>query len=167
MSKFYAALGAVLTALFIAGASYIVGDLRGKQDAALVASQAKADTIRVAVTKAETVFVAKADTFTRWRTKTVTLRDTLLRHITDTVLVKQFVAASDTALHACSEVIVSCDTIRARYAALAKQDSTTQQLLRKQQPGFWAELKSSCGIGAGYGLKGGDAMLGCIVVHLP
>lgn len=167
MSKLDAALLGIFCLLLVGGASYFAGQRRGKQDAELVQSQAHADTIKIAVTKAETVFVSKVDTFHIWRTKTLTVRDTLLRHLTDTVLVKQYVAASDTALRACSDVIISCDTIRARYASLVKQDSVTQALLRKQQPSLWDQIKDRCGLGVGYGIKGGDATLGCIVLRLP
>lgn len=167
MSKLDAVLLAVVLALLLAGASYIAGRSRGKAEAALVQSQAHAGTIKIGVAKAETVFVSKVDTFHIRRTKTLPVRDTLLKHLTDTVLVKQYVAATDTALRACSDVIISCDTIRARYASLVKQDSVTQALLRKQQPSLWDQIKDRCGLGVGYGLKGGDATLGCIVLRLP
>lgn len=166
MSRLDAVLLAVCAVLLIAGGSYVAGQRHGKQQAALLQSQATADTIRSTITVAETVFVAKVDTFRVRQTKVVTLRDTLLRHVTDTVLVKQYVAASDTALRACSEVIVSCDTIRARYAALAKQDSTTQQLLRKQTPSLFDKIKQRCGLSVGYGVVSGkvDAVAGCNIL---
>lgn len=168
-SKLTDVLAIVGFALFIAIGSYFAGRSRGKAEAALVQSQAHADTIKIAVTKAETVFVSKVDTFTVWRTKTIALRDTLLRHVADTVLVKQYVAASDTALRACSDVIISCDTIRVRYASLVKQDSVTQALLRKQQPSLWDKIKQNCGLAGGYSVttRGGDVSVSCILVHIP
>lgn len=60
--------------------------------------------------------------------RVVTLRDTVLRHLTDTVLVKQFVTRADSAAHACTELSNDCATFRAlanqKMAALqAKLDA--------------------------------------------
>ena len=100
-----------------------------------------------AVAKAETVYVAKTDTFTIWRTKLATVRDTVLKHLTDTVLVRQYVATSDSTIRACSDVILSCDTVRARYRALVAKDSTLAAI-PKPKPG----LLSRVGVYAGYGI---------------
>jgi len=77
-----------------------------------------------AVAKAETVYVAKVDTFAIWRTRVDSVRYMVLKHLTDTVRVKEYVATSDSTIRACSDVILSCDTVRARYRALVAKDST-------------------------------------------
>jgi DNA topoisomerase IB len=45
--------------------------------------------------------------------RVVTLRDTVLAHLTDTVLVKQFVTRADSAAQACVELSSSCQAFRA------------------------------------------------------
>jgi hypothetical protein len=45
-------------------------------------------------------------------TRVATLTDTVLHHLTDTVLVKEYVARSDTALKACSELSHDCAQFR-------------------------------------------------------
>jgi len=77
-----------------------------------------------AVAKAETVYVAKTDTFAVWRTRVDSVRYMVLKHLTDTVRVKEYVATTDSTIRACSDVILSCDTVRARYRALVAKDST-------------------------------------------
>jgi hypothetical protein len=41
-----------------------------------------------------------------------TLRDTVLTHLTDTVLVKEYVTRTDSALHACTELLNDCAAFR-------------------------------------------------------
>jgi hypothetical protein len=57
---------------------------------------------------ADTVFRHDTVTLTRRITETTTIRDTLLKHLTDTIRVKEFIAASDSAIHACTEAVSSC-----------------------------------------------------------
>ena len=42
-----------------------------------------------------------------------TIRDTVLAQLTDTVRVKEYIARTDTALHACSELVDNCAAFRA------------------------------------------------------
>ena len=105
-----------------------------------------------AVAKAETVYVAKVDTFAVWRNRTTVLRDTVLAHLTDTVRVKEYVAASDSTIRACSDVILSCDTVRARYRALVAKDSTLAAG-PKPNAGFLASLRARTGVYVGYGVQ--------------
>src|SRR6185312_6970205 len=86
---------------------------------------------------AETVYVARVDTFTAWRTRTVALHDTVLKHLTDTLLVKQYVASTDSTIRACSDVILSCDTVRARYRLLVSKDSTLAATEKPGTPSHW------------------------------
>lgn len=110
-------------------------------------AQAALHVARAAVAKAETVYVAKVDTFTRWQTRTVALHDTVLKHLTDTVLVKQYVASSDSTIRACSAVILSCDTVRVRYAALLKKDSVLAAIPKPK-----TDILSRVSVYAGYGI---------------
>ena len=136
---------------------------RTLQQQADAAEQVKVAAVGVA--KAETVLVAKTDTFTVYRTRTVALHDTVLKHLTDTLLVKQYVAASDSTIRACSDVILSCDTVRARYRLLVSKDSTLAAI-PKVTPGFFSHFhkfvgptvsytvddrKLHAGVSAGYG----------------
>ncbi len=68
---------------------------------------------------------AKVDTLWRIDTlklarvvaRTDTLRDSVLKHVTDTLIVKEYIARSDSALRACSLVVDDC----ARFHSLAEQ----------------------------------------------
>ena len=116
---------AVLAGLLVGGIGLAVHERNVGRDQQRAADLPKAAHVAAhAVAKAETVYVAKTDTFTIWRTKLATVRDTVLKHLTDTVLVRQYVATADSTIRACSDVILSCDTVRARYRALVAKDST-------------------------------------------
>ena len=97
-----------------------------------------------AVARAETVYVSTVDTFTIWRNRTTVLRDTVLAHLTDTVRVKEYVATSDSTIRACSDVILSCDTVRARYRALVAKDSTLAAL-PKPNASFLSHIRKFVG----------------------
>ena len=115
---------------------------RTLQQQADAAEQVKVAVHDVAV--AETVYVARVDTFTAWRTRTVALHDTVLKHLTDTLLVKEYVAASDSTIRACSDVILSCDTVRARYRLLVSKDSTLAAM-PKPNAGFFSHVRKFIG----------------------
>lgn len=147
------ALAFVALALVVGGAVALASYERGvgrAQQQQVDAAQA-AHVAQIAVVKAETVLVARVDTFTRWRTKLVPVRDMLLKHLTDTVLVKQYVRAADSTIRACSDVILSCDTVRARYRALVSKDSTLAAIA-KPDNGFFSHWKKSVGGSIVYGL---------------
>ena len=149
-----AVLAVAVLLLCMGGTVWLANHERGigrdQQRAADQAEQVKVAAVGVA--KAETVLVAKTDTFTRWQTRTVALHDTVLRHLTDTLLVKQYVATSDSTIRACSDVILSCDTVRARYRELVSKDSTLAAI-PKPNAGFFASLKARTGVYVGYGLQ--------------
>ena len=139
---------AMLAGLLVGGVGLAVHERNVGRDQQRAADLAEAAHVAAhAVAKAETVYVAKTDTFTIWRTKLATVRDTVLKHLTDTVLVQQYVATSDSTIRACSDVILSCDTVRARYRALVAKDSTLAAI-PKPKPG----LLSRVGVYAGYGI---------------
>ena len=66
-----------------------------------------------------------------------TLRDTLLTHLTDTVLVKEYVTRTDSAIKACSDLLGDCTAFRA-YA------TTTIQALRDKLSAQPAIVTKSC-----------------------
>ena len=104
-----------------------------------------------AVAKADTIYVAHTDTLTRYVARTTTLHDTVLKHLTDTVLVKEYVATADSTIRACSDVVLSCDTVRARYRALVSADSVAAAA-PKPKAGLFAHFKRSVGVSAVYAL---------------
>lgn len=59
------------------------------------------------------------------------VRDTLLQHITDTVLVRQYIAATDTALKACSELAETCSDFRTRATSLIGSQKIELDLTRR------------------------------------
>lgn len=71
-----------------------------------------ADSTLAVVAKAkarvDTVTIRDSVRFTRYAEKTVTLHDTVLSHLTDTVLVKQFITSSDSTIKACHDLLNDC-----------------------------------------------------------
>lgn len=61
---------------------------------------------------AETVYVRDTIRIRTTVPQLLTLHDTVVQHLTDTVLVLRYVTAADSALHACSDLVSSCETTR-------------------------------------------------------
>lgn len=61
----------------------------------------------------DTVLVHDTVTLTRFMARTDTLRQTVLAHLTDTLLVKQYVATTDSTIHSCTELLHDCAAYRA------------------------------------------------------
>lgn len=59
------------------------------------------------------------------------IRDTVLAHITDTLVVKQYVAATDSMRHACTELANDCETFRANATKLIGAQNTEITALKK------------------------------------
>ncbi len=83
--------------------------------------------------------------------RVVTLRDTVLTHLTDTVLVKEFVTRADSAAKACVELSTDCQAFRAlatqKIAALESKLSLVPPSRRRP----WGSLVLSFALGAGAG----------------
>jgi hypothetical protein len=115
---------AAIAVLALFGASYCAGD-RHRGEADRIANADVAYRIADSISRSLAPKLAHVDTLVVHDTVTVrvaidrvvTLRDTVLQHLTDTMLVKQYVARTDTALHACSELSDDC----AQFRALAVQ----------------------------------------------
>jgi hypothetical protein len=63
--------------------------------------------------RAETVFVHDAKRASEAIYHVQTIHDTVLTHLTDTLIVKEYIAKTDTALAACTELARDCQTFRA------------------------------------------------------
>ncbi len=115
-----------------------------QRDHALIAKGAAEERARVAdsTLKVITPRLARVDTLLVHDTvkvrlavdRVVTIRDTVLHHLTDTLLVKEYVARTDTALHACSELLGDCATFR----ALATQKISALEAKLAAQPAAMA-----------------------------
>lgn len=88
---------------------------------------ARVDTLLVRDTVRVPHLIAKVDT----------LRDTLLTHLTDTLLVKEYVTRTDSAINACSDLLGDCTAFRV-YA------TTTIQALRDKLSAQPAIVTKSC-----------------------
>lgn len=94
-----------------------------QKTAALVREGRALERVRVAdsILAIEKPIVVRLDTVVQHDTRTVTrtiarvdsLRDTLLVHLTDTLVVKEYVARTDSALKACTELSNDCAAFRA------------------------------------------------------
>lgn len=149
--KLIAALVAVLVLVGgLVGVGYVERGVGRQQQQAIDNARIIA-AAKGGVAKADTIYVTRRDTLTRYVARTTTLHDTVLRHLTDTVLVKQYVATADSTIRACSDVVLSCDTVRARYRALVSADSVAAAA-PKPKAGLFAHFKKSVGVSAVYAL---------------
>lgn len=106
----------------------------------------KTDTVIVKDTVRLRVTLARLDT----------LRDTVLQHLTDTVLVKEYVTRADSAAQACTELAHDCEAFRAyatqTIAALQSKVNTAPQIVVKSCVGHdvtFAVLGTAVGFLAG------------------
>jgi hypothetical protein len=81
---------------------------------AVLASQEAAtrhalDSLARVSARVDSVYVRDTLTLTHETTRYVTVRDTLLVHLTDTIRVKEYVQAADSVVRACSAVVTACD----------------------------------------------------------
>ncbi len=112
-----------------------------------------ADSVRVvagtALARADTVFVHDTLRFTRTLPPLAAIHDSVLVHLTDTLLVKQFVERSDSTVRACLDVVNSCAAFRVKATAMLKADTasiaTRDSLLRLPKP------REHFGVGLGFG----------------
>ncbi len=86
---------------------------------------------------------------TRTATRVDSLRDSVTRFIHDTTVVLRYVAATDSALHACRDLSNSCDAFRVSATATIGALTTEVKSLRAMPP----KPRRMCGLGGalGYG----------------
>jgi hypothetical protein len=85
---------------------------------------------KTALARVDTLVVHDTLRVTATRLRVDSLRDTVLTHLTDTVLVKEFVARTDTALKTCTELSNDC----AAFRRLAQQRFDAYEAKLKEQP---------------------------------
>ena len=98
----------------------------------------------------DTVYRIDTLYFTRTLKVEVAKRDTVLKHLTDTVLVKQFIAAADTAIRACQSVVLTCEQ------RVAQRDSIIKAYQSLKPSRISIGIQGTCG----YGIKGRDCLVG-------
>lgn len=132
--------------------SYCEGRAAGK---AAITSAARADTIaRLSRTLATRKAFEQVDTIRLRETTTryVTLRDTIFRHRTDTLIsidtVRLLVAAADSTIHACRATITDCEARADAAEGIVAQQARQITALEHRTRRFWDRF----GISAGYGL---------------
>lgn len=84
---------------------------------------------------------------------TVALHDTILKHLTDTVMVAQYVAACDSLRSACSAFRDSANALHSADHALISAQATELHAWQKSQPSKFRQLATYAVMGAaGFGL---------------
>lgn len=68
---------------------------------------------------------------THWVPKYNKARDTILARITDTLLVREFVAAADSTIHACTELLNSCSVFRVTADSTIHAQDAENAVLRE------------------------------------
>lgn len=110
-----------------------VGDRRVAQDRAHVADS----TLKVIAQlklRAETTYIHNTKRLVVHTARVDTLRQTVLQHLHDTTVVKEYVVATDSALKACSDVRQSCDERHRLDALEIAQWKTKAQTAPAAQP---------------------------------
>lgn len=112
------ALVALLAALLYAWHAHnlaLIG--QGKAiERARVADSALA-VLRPALARTDTVLIRDTVRLTRLTTTLQTIHDTVLTHLTDTVLVKQYITTADSTVRACTDLLGSCTIFRRQALA--------------------------------------------------
>lgn len=135
------AAGVVLAALLLVGGKHCYDGHVAKDaltKAALRASEHRADSLAHQLVQLDTVYVTDTVRLTTTRTHYVTLRDTVLAHLTDTVIhvdtVRQLLAAADSTIHACQVVVVTCEQRAATEHALRLEREQEIHVLKASRP---------------------------------
>jgi hypothetical protein len=140
----YAVLGIVIgLALLAGGAAVWQYDKANQADREL-------QLLRHSVAHTDSIYRTDTLYFTRKLKVAVAMHDTVIKHLTDTILVKQFIAAQDTAIQACQSVVLTCEQ------RVAQRDSIIK-LYKSLKP---ARIGIGLIGGCGYGVKGGDCIVG-------
>lgn len=101
------------------------------------------------VAELETALDAKAETVRVAVTRFRTVRDSV--RLTDTVWVKEFVRVSDSTVRACSDLLTSCESFRASSGSLVRSLEVERDFWKRRyessRPSFWDRLSVNCGYG--------------------
>jgi len=97
--------------------------LLAKDDSLVVYYRARADSIHATVVH-DTVQT------TKWYAKYETIHDTVLKHLTDTLTVKEYVQITDSTIKACRLVVQDCqqETAQLRLELAASEDKAKQAI---------------------------------------
>lgn len=139
MAKYIIAGALAILVLF--GASWCWERSRGTTTAQQEAAHAGTVAAEVVAAKAETVYVDAKASAVSARTIYRTSRDTVLLHLTDTVLVKQVLAHADTVIAKDSTALAKADTALRLQRAVT--DSVRRELAIALRPHYAPRLSGS------------------------
>src|SRR5581483_5417692 len=88
--------------------------------------EATAKELASRATHAETVYVHDTVTADRTLVRYRVVHDTVLAHLRDTVVVKQFIAQSDSTIHACTRALGDCGQVLALRDSIIGADAHTR-----------------------------------------
>lgn len=110
--------------------------------------------------KVDSVYVRDTLRFTRWRDSVAVQHDTVLAHLTDTLIVKEFVRVADSTLASCSDLFRSCQVRASVLEAQLTQERSKLAVAPLTSP------RSCTGANAVWGLLGaGAGFLGARIVR--
>jgi hypothetical protein len=90
----------------------------------------QADSLSKLERKDSIVYVAE------WRTKYLTLHDTVLQHLTDTVTVERFITVADSTVHACQVVLSDCERRATTLEAELAVADSLNRVYRRMAPSW-------------------------------
>lgn len=145
--------GGLTVAVF--GAGVLVGRHSNAPPVSVQVAHAITQIRDTAQAHADTVYVRND----HWLTKTlqhfdtIQAHDTILKHLTDTVMVQQYVAACDSLRGSCQAFRDSSQLLRSADHALIQAQSTELRAWQSSQPSTFRRIATSALIGAaGFGL---------------
>lgn len=154
MVKLRSYLPWLLAFLAFAGSAFQTYDARYAQ-AESARLQTTLDSLAKVQARVESVYVTRRDTVVRRITRVDSLTQTVTEWKHDTLRVVEYVTATDSALRACSALILSCDERaaiqRQQYSALAAKHRADEAVLRARVPTMRSKLVSGALVfGAGW-----------------
>ena len=136
-----------IVALIIAA---LLGAMAYQQYAAKTQAERELQLLRHSVKHTDSVLVHDTLYFNRKLLVATTLHDTVVKHLTDTVLVARYIQATDSALKACTDVFQSCK------ASIAVRDSMIAVYKAMKPSRIGLGIIGGCGVGL-------DAKAACII----
>lgn len=127
----------------------------GRRDATIRTQDSTLAVLRKSVHRVDSLYVVQVDTL--WRRKAVydTIRDTLLKHLTDTLKVVEYIHAADSTIQACSQVVLTCQLKVSQRDSIILQQTAQLRLLRTPPRLFGLIPAPSRSLVFGIGLVGG------------
>lgn len=153
------ALPALLSGgLVVLGVGLLVRNVQreiGRRDHALMVRESAIATLMREARHVDSIYVTDTIRLTKWKTAYDTTRDTLLKHLTDTLRVVEYIHIADSTIAACSQVVLTCQVKVEQRDSIIQQQASQLKILRTPPRRFGLIPAPSRTLVFGIGLVGG------------